>query len=775
MNINYDSPFNFKPIPTITPTSDYWQNGTWKFNMSEITAGAASQPSWIDIILKGNTALTLVNAKANSLEYLKLFGDTEQLPSTYLDTVTLSGGCEQRNLPSGYTQVEYLGGTKNAYADLGTITIEPTDTIYCECILVNNGNRLFGLADHTRCYVAQSGTGTPSFAGKSYPIPLGTWIIDGTTVNTIELTSSKFTINGVAFTPTGTASSDICSSFGINTIINGTSGSDTSVSYIKKFYIKSGSGNYKVNLISSKNADNTFGYYDTVSKTLLTNQGEGAFSAGAEVTVPTPDYPMDIVCNNGAIRVDSQGNIYTDGTQEVVTDSLGNTANAERLLAVGDYKDMQEVLGGSVTRNIGIKVLDGSENWTYDSTYSRFLTYISGMGTSAVRTLPLLCNYYQCIDDGRSVADVPNYSIYAGSNAEMYIKTTQFTSSSDWKTYLSTQYANGTPVIIVYPLETATTETVEGQFLSKSPVTQTLGSIDNLPIAITELSQTVPTPQQPLPINCNNGVLGIDSQGNITVTGTTETVQITGKNLFDKNATNTNNGYIANGYLNLTGTFVSSSSYNVSEYIPVLPSTEYFWAISLNVTSHNAPRIAYYTSNKTYISSSDTIRDGVNFTTPNNCTYIRLPIYKTTINVAQLELGSTATTYEPYYNGGTATAENLFKVGAYQDVQNVITGEITRNCEVVYYDGTQTINTPYISTTGGLNIGSIIVHPKTTPTTETVTPQPLTIQAGTNIVQITQASMDELELEAKYQAGVSVTITEIENAQLDNNVEVTIQ
>lgn len=85
MNINYADSCNFKPIPAITPLDGYWQNSTWKFNMSEITAGAASQPSWQDIILSGNTALTLVNSKANGLNYLKLFGGTEQrlLPDTY--------------------------------------------------------------------------------------------------------------------------------------------------------------------------------------------------------------------------------------------------------------------------------------------------------------------------------------------------------------------------------------------------------------------------------------------------------------------------------------------------------------------------------------------------------------------------------------------------------------------------------------------------------------------------------------------------------------------
>lgn len=119
MKVNYTEPFNFKPIPCITPMTDYWQNGTWKFNMPEITAGASSQPSWIDVILKGNTALTLVNAKQNGLNYLKLFGNTELLPETYIDSVTAEGKCEQRNLPVGYTQLEYIESSGTQYIRTG--------------------------------------------------------------------------------------------------------------------------------------------------------------------------------------------------------------------------------------------------------------------------------------------------------------------------------------------------------------------------------------------------------------------------------------------------------------------------------------------------------------------------------------------------------------------------------------------------------------------------------------------------------------------------------
>ena len=44
----------------------------------------------------------------------------------------------------------------------------------------------------------------------------------------------------------------------------------------------------------------------------------------------------------------------------------------------------------------------------------------------------------------------------------------------------------------------------------------------------------------------------------------------------------------------------------------------------------------------------------------------------------------------------------------------------------------------------------IVVYPLATPTTETVTAQPMNIQKGTNIIEVTEASLDDLEIEVKY-------------------------
>ena len=160
--------------------------------------------------------------------------------------------------------------------------------------------------------------------------------------------------------------------------------------------------------------------------------------------------------------------IYTDGTTETIKDSLNNTATAENLLSAGTYKDVQEVISGSVTRNVGIKVLNGTEDWTYESDYSRFRIDIDNLKAVApTRTTPLICTQYQPITDGRAIGDIPDYSVYGVQvNNAMYIKTTQFNNVGQFKQYLATQYTNGTPVIIVYPLETPTTETVTEQSMN---------------------------------------------------------------------------------------------------------------------------------------------------------------------------------------------------------------------------------------------------------------------------------------------------------------------
>lgn len=94
---------------------------------------------------------------------------------------------------------------------------------------------------------------------------------------------------------------------------------------------------------------------------------------------------------------------------------------------------------------------------------------------------------------------------------------------------------------------------------------------------------------------------------------------------------------------------------------------------------------------------------------------------------------------------------DLLSVGDYKDGFDVVSGLVTRQCEAVLYDGTQTINTPYLSTTGGLDVDAIIVHRKTTPTTEQMTPTSIPLQDGTTNITV-DAEVDDVEIDAVVEA-----------------------
>lgn len=200
---------------------------------------------------------------------------------------------------------------------------------------------------------------------------------------------------------------------------------------------------------------------------------------------PTPDNPIDIVCNNGLLKVDSQGNIYTDGIQEVVTDNLGNTATAERLLAVGDYKDTQEVLNGSVTRNIGIKVLNGTESWQNLTGYMSIAKTDLGTDSTVLpsNSTNIFCTHFQ-VKTNAFIDGIGPSSSYINFKYDSL-----FTTLEEWKQYLADQYAQGTPVIVMFPLATPTTEQVTPQPLAGSSATVTAGSIDNLPIESSTIAE----------------------------------------------------------------------------------------------------------------------------------------------------------------------------------------------------------------------------------------------------------------------------------------------
>ena len=543
--------------------------------------GAIGEPEYRDVTVSGVDVLNLPNAKADGLNYCKLYGK-----------------CEQRNLPEGYTEVEYLRSSGTQWIDTG---YKPNTNIKFEIsgTQSNSDSALFGISELFFCFDNSNATYYNFFGGsvgsflivmKNIPVVLTMSASDGIVINGTKyksLTAGPATANySMAL-------------FGRRN--NSTGAIDKLGNHIIK-YAKIYESNILIHnyIPCRRNSDSVLGMYDTVTGNFLTNAGTGTFIAGNDV-VPTPTRPLNIICNNGVVKVspnlfdksifagDSDftitytsyqvpngtytmsspdfpivnngtnvfflaGNVntgassanngvwannphtitvtdgyytvahryeisgvgynknhpkdynwqiekgdtattympykqvYIDGTTETVEDSLNNTATAENLLAVDNYKDVQEVLTGSVTRNFAIKVLDGTEEWAYQGVHSRLNIEIGDL-KAGVRNIPIACTHYQAVTDGREITDVPNNSIYSiVTPSRISIKTNQYTSVDTFTSFLQQQYANGTPVIVVYQTSTPTTSTVTAQTLTTKKGTNTIeitqASLTGLPLEV---------------------------------------------------------------------------------------------------------------------------------------------------------------------------------------------------------------------------------------------------------------------------------------------------
>jgi GDSL-like Lipase/Acylhydrolase family len=109
-----------------------------------------------------------------------------------------------------------------------------------------------------------------------------------------------------------------------------------------------------------------------------------------------------------------------------------------------------------------------------------------------------------------------------------------------------------------------------------------------------------------------------------------------GKNLFNKLTVSP--GQSLNGD---TGIPFSNADYYTSDFILVEPNTQY------TIGPNNAfTKVCHYNSLQGFISVES---DGATtFTTPANAQYVRISNYNASLNSMQMEVGSVATTYEPY-------------------------------------------------------------------------------------------------------------------------------
>ena len=154
--------------------------------------------------------------------------------------------------------------------------------------------------------------------------------------------------------------------------------------------------------------------------------------------------------------------IESTGANPFVAVLRSADATAVDLLGVGDYADTQEIIGGAITRKVGIKVFDGTEDWSRTSARAQ-VTLEDSMGGSSLWTP--ICSHYKPYGASTTLANMDDNSIkYNGSGTTILWKdSTHNTSLDDWKAWVKAQYDAGTPIIVIYPLAEQTTESVAAQ------------------------------------------------------------------------------------------------------------------------------------------------------------------------------------------------------------------------------------------------------------------------------------------------------------------------
>lgn len=234
--------------------------------------------------------IDLTYAIANKLLELKAYGWTEQ-----------------RNIPSWYTQVEYLEVvTSGVYfrtginADINTemeITASNISSSSAQLMVADCSSGM----DYFRIAKASASQRIIGSVGSET-------VTDNNTVGinkfTAQVNKIGLYIDGTligAFTNPPSSFTDI----GEIRIFSGKySGSEYFAYNESKLYgakIRQ-NGVLVGDYIPCRNSSNVLGLYDKVTNTFLTESGTGTFTAGADV-VPTPANPMDIVSNNGAVKV----------------------------------------------------------------------------------------------------------------------------------------------------------------------------------------------------------------------------------------------------------------------------------------------------------------------------------------------------------------------------------------------------------------------------------------------------------------------------------------
>lgn len=203
----------------------------------------------------------------------------------------------------------------------------------------------------------------------------------------------------------------------------------------------------------------------------------------------------------------------------------------------------------------------------------------------------------------------------------------------------------------------------------------------------------------------------------------------TGKNLFNKNATDQN---AAHALSPSTASEYSAGSYTVTGFIKVKEGVKY-----ITSGTGGSNDVCFYDESKARLSGSANFNGAR--TAPTGAVWLKFDYKTANADTVQLEEGSTATAYESF--GNTYAVDWTSEAGTvYGGTVDVVTGVLTVDrANIASYNG-ETINEPWLSSMDAYaagttpTIGAQVVYPLATPLTYQLTPQEVETLKGQNHV-----------------------------------------
>ena len=659
---------------------------------SFVIGGAVNEPTWQDVVISGVGALTLVNAKADSLEYLKLFGENRM-----------------NGIPTAYTQTKYTANTSstdniatNITWDVDDIELEievyiPTasDSFYLLQSRRASGQPIYGITGSASGSTIQgliNGSGATSditrTAGHTYRINMKAKS-GNLTLYVKDLTSGTEATNTGTYTWAAYA-------YVIRLWGNNVGGQSLSANHRVKYVKIYKSGNLVLDWIPIKDGDGKAGFWEGVTRQaqrMSTN-----LTAGADFS-PTTDYPVEYWCNNGRIRFRHQSKL-----------PLG-------------YK-LIESLRCSGEINLGFKTTNNSR---------------------------LECSFKRVLGSGNAYVYASDSSSSTTTNTTAY---SQASGGGYWR-FGNNAISNNTSTLTTYTtVQDSSGVTINGTFKEYEDGVGTFTSSSNLKVLGTNTAIALQSLK-----HYDNGVLTSHILPAKRESDNRNGVYDIVRDIFYPTPSNSTvyTGSAVNDPIKLYIDNITAET--VTDELDNTATAEYL--LGLTTTHRDIQEV---------LTGSVTRKIGTYIVTgQENWTLISTSYSDGTKRIwCDLSCGSNA-----------AGLSNMFTFApsSQRDDDNM-NDRFFLTSTTLHLRSTKFTSLTDAKTwlTNQYNAGTpvIIYYVLPTATTETVTAQTMNVAEGENTITITQSAIDGLGLEAKYKAGVRVTITEVENANLDNQVTVTI-